>query len=124
MTRQVTDQGLQAAAPPPEAAPPALLQPPEAALPALLQLPGLALQLGLGLTEHAALSLSENSLLQCNCLGLYNNAINQFLVRSIHYSPMSFKYPGRLRRPFLAEALHALRAGGCSQGMLLMIMFR
>ena len=57
MTRQVTDQGLQAAAPPSAAALPALLQPPEAAPPALLQLPELALQLGPGLTQHAAASL-------------------------------------------------------------------
>ena len=58
MMRHVTDQRLQAAALLPEAAPPALLQPPEAVPPALLQqLPEPALQLGLGLAEHAALSL-------------------------------------------------------------------
>ena len=74
MTRHVTDQGLQAAAPPPEAAPPALLQPPEAVPPALLQqLPELALQLGLGLTEHAALSLGGTAhfqLIAWDCIGM------------------------------------------------------
>ena len=79
MTRHVTDQRLQAAAPLPEAAPPALpalLQPPEAVPPALLQqLPELALQLGLGLTEHAALSLGGNSSLSPSCLGLHRRAV-------------------------------------------------
>ena len=75
MTRQVTYQGLQAAAPPPEAVPPALLQPPEAAPPALLQPPELAPQLGLGLTDHAASSLEGNSSLLPNCLGLHQHAV-------------------------------------------------
>ena len=68
MTRQVTDQGLQAAARLPEAALPALLQPPEAVPPALLQPPELVRQLGLGLTEHAALSLPGNRILIPNRL--------------------------------------------------------